>query len=65
MDVDVAEAVGVAEDGDPCVVLDVADQLVGAAGDAEVDVLVLGQEGGDGGASCDELDGGVGDGGVG
>ena len=61
MDVDVAEAVGVAEDGDPRVVLDVADKLVGAAGNAKVDVLVLCQEGRDCRASCDELDGGVGD----
>ena len=65
MDVDVAEAVGVAEDGDARVVLDVADKLVGTARNAEVDILVLRQKGGNGGASCDELDGGVGDRGVG
>ena len=40
MDVDAAEAVRVAEDRDPGVVFDVADQFVGATGDDEVDVFV-------------------------
>ena len=40
MDVDAAEAVGVAEDRDPSVVFDVADQFVGATGYYEVDVFV-------------------------
>lgn len=37
MDVDVAEAVCVTEDGDAGVGFDVFDELVGAARDAEVD----------------------------
>lgn len=48
-----AEAVGVAEDGDLGGFLDVADEFVGAAGDDEVDVAVLGEEAGDGVAGGD------------
>lgn len=65
VDVDAAEAIGVAEDGDAGVVFDVADQFVGAAGDHEVDVFVEVEERGDDVAGGDELDGGVGDEGVG
>ena len=47
VDVDVADAVGVAEDRDGRVVHDVADELVGAAGDDQVDLLVEGEHVGD------------------
>lgn len=50
-----AEAVGVAEDRDLGRFLDVADQLVGAAGDDEVDIAVLGEQAGNGVAGGDEL----------
>ena len=63
--VDGAQAVGVAEDGDLGVLLDVAHQLVGAAGDDEVDVAVEGEQLRDGLARGDELDGGIGDLGLG
>ena len=64
MDVDAAEAIGVAEDGDPGVVFDVADQFVGPARYDEVDVLVEVEEGGYDVPCGDELDRGVGDRGV-
>jgi hypothetical protein len=41
-EVDVAEAIGVTEDGNLRGFFDVADQLVGAAGDNEIDIAVLG-----------------------
>jgi len=53
----------VAEDGDACVVFDVADEAVGAPGDDEVDVAVLLEERIDDVAGGDELNGVVGDGG--
>lgn len=56
-----ADSVRVAEDGDLGRGLDEADQLVGAARDDEVDVLVQGEELGDHVAGFDELDGVVGD----
>ena len=59
MEVDAAEAVCVAEDGDSSVVFDVADQFVGAARDYEVNVLVQIEESGDNVAGCEELDSGV------
>lgn len=60
-DVGGAEAVGVAQDGDLGALLDEADELVGAAGDDEVDVAVEVEELGDDVAGGDELDGAVGD----
>lgn len=51
-----------AEDGDLSRRLDEADQLVGAARDDEVDVLVQREELGDHIAGLDELDGVVGNG---
>lgn len=60
-----ADAVGVAEDGDLGRRLDEADELVGAARDDQVDVLVQGEELGDYITCFDELDGVVGDGGRG
>ena len=54
-----------AEDGDLSRRLDVANELVGAPRDDEVDVLVQCEELGDHIAGFDELDGVVGDAGVG
>ena len=65
MDVDDTQAVGMAEYRDLGVVFYVADELVGAAGDDEVDVLVQRQELIDHVAGFDELDGGIGDLGLG
>ena len=42
--VDVADAVSVAHDRDLCIVHDVLDELVGAAGDEEVDILIALEE---------------------
>lgn len=56
-----ADSVCVAEDGDLGGGLDEADELVGAARDDEVDVLVQGEELGDDITCFDELDGVVGD----
>jgi hypothetical protein len=53
----VAETIRVAENGNLGRVLDVANELIGAAGNDEVDITVLGEELGDDIASCDELDG--------
>jgi hypothetical protein len=53
----VAEPVRVAKNGNLGRVLYIADELVGAAGNNEVDVAVLGKELGDDIARCDELDG--------
>lgn len=52
-----AEPVRVAKNGDLGRVLDISDELVGAAGNNEVDVTILSKELGDDIASCDELDG--------
>lgn len=62
---DGTDPVSVAEDRDLSRRLDEADQLVGAARDDEVDVLVQREELGDHIAGLDELDGVVGDGGGG
>lgn len=59
--VDVAQAVSVSEDGDLGGLLDVADQVVGASGDDEIDVAVLGEELGDHISGGHELDRRVGD----
>ena len=56
VDVDVADAVGVAEDRDVRVVHDVADELVGAAGDDQVDLLVEGEHVGDVLAGFEQVD---------
>jgi hypothetical protein len=53
----VAETIRVTENGNLGRVLDVANEFVGAAGNDEVDVAILGKELGDNIASCDELDG--------
>ena len=55
MNINAAEAVGVAEDGDPGVVLDVSDQFVGATRYDEVDVLVKVEERGYDVSCGDEL----------
>ena len=55
MDVDTAKAVGVAKDWDAGVCLDVADELVGATRDDEIDVLVQVKQGGDSITSSDKL----------
>lgn len=59
MDIDAAEAVGVTEDGDSGVVLDVSDQLVRATWYDEVDVLVKVKERGYDVSCSNELNGGV------
>jgi hypothetical protein len=56
-EVDVAKTVCVAEDGNLCRLLDVADQIVGATGDDEVNVAILSKELGDDIAGGDKLDG--------
>ncbi|KFY56877.1 hypothetical protein V497_05905 [Pseudogymnoascus sp. VKM F-4516 (FW-969)] len=60
-EVEGADSVSVAEDGDLSRRLDEADEIVGAARDDEVDVLVQREELGDHVAGFDELDGVVGD----
>lgn len=55
-----AKTVCVAEDGNLCRLLDIADQFVGATGDDKVNVTILGKELSDGIAGGDELDGRVG-----
>lgn len=56
-EIDAAEAVCVAQDGDLCVVLDIPDKLVGAAGDDKINAAVLAEKLKNGVASDDELDG--------
>lgn len=65
MDVDAAKTVCVAEDGDASVVLDVADQLVRATRDHEVNVPVKVEKRSYDVSSGDELYRGVGDKGFG
>lgn len=55
-----AEAIGMTKNRDLGRFLDVADKFVGASGDDEIDMTVLGEKLGDGIASGDELDGRVG-----
>ncbi len=55
-DIDVTYSVGVAEDGYVRIAHDVADEFVGAAGDDQVDVFVLGEHFGDVLARLQELE---------
>ena len=59
--VEVADAVGVAEDGDARILLDEADELVAPPGDEQVDGVVPREEGVDILAGLDELEAGRGD----
>ena len=61
VDIDAAETVCVAEDGDAGVVLDVPDQLVRATGDHEVDMFVQVKKRGYNVPCGDELYRGIGD----